>query len=76
MREPRSLTTLWASTACYKGSFTFYYFFLSSIENRLIILHSFALRCLVFRMAENFTSDGVKSVVTRAAQHKKPTKSS
>jgi hypothetical protein len=25
MLEPRSLTTLWASTACYRDSFTFYY---------------------------------------------------
>jgi hypothetical protein len=25
MWEPRRLTTLWASTACYRDSFTFYY---------------------------------------------------
>jgi hypothetical protein len=25
MRKPRSLTTIWASTACYRDSFTFYY---------------------------------------------------
>jgi hypothetical protein len=27
IREPRRLTTLWASTACYRDSFTFYLFF-------------------------------------------------
>jgi hypothetical protein len=26
MWQPRSLTTLWASTACYRDSFTFYLF--------------------------------------------------
>jgi hypothetical protein len=36
MWEPRRLTTLWASTACYRDSFPFYFFAVVSVERSFI----------------------------------------
>jgi hypothetical protein len=33
MWKPRRLTTLWASTACYRDSFTFFYVYILASEN-------------------------------------------
>jgi hypothetical protein len=42
MWEPRRLTTLWASTACYRDSFTFFRTFHASTLTRYSVLHDFA----------------------------------
>jgi hypothetical protein len=36
MWEPRPLTTLWAFTACYRDSFTFYLFYLTSCKDNTV----------------------------------------
>jgi hypothetical protein len=40
MREPRCLATLWASTACYKDSFTFKFYLAANLIQNKIHEHS------------------------------------
>jgi hypothetical protein len=48
MWELRRLTTLWASTACYRDSFTYYdpIFLLVIFHSSLLIKHDYTLGCL------------------------------
>jgi hypothetical protein len=41
MCEPRHLTTLWVSTAYYRDSFTFTFFYLSYTESKFLYNHSY-----------------------------------
>jgi hypothetical protein len=42
MWEPRRLTTLWATTACYRDIFTFFFFFLLCYERNILSqIHDF-----------------------------------
>jgi hypothetical protein len=59
MWEPRRLTILWASTACYRDSFTFYTAFLCSLFNNaaIVTLHT-SVEWIIMSWKGCETSDG------------------